>query len=314
VQAGGTWVPVPSALASTDGWAAGAEDPAGCPNTTGQVQAGAGGVRWSFRSGGLCSPALHRRDTPDPLPALVSSQLTSSLQAIPTVGLDGQQLMVRPVALAAAVPGAPAAGIVVDRTYAQQDAYYVDVGLVAEQVWVAPGSLAAVRAKLAAAGVTIDGVATTADAAAVLMRQGPALASVLFLATAAAAALLAAGAAVLGLYQAGRRRRYEYAALVVGGVPRRALRSSVFIEQAAVIGFGVVMGVAAGAVSAALVLRNLPEFLTPPAAPQLLFEPQASRVVVPLVITVVLLAAAAAVAAVALIRSAQPELLREGPP
>jgi putative ABC transport system permease protein len=110
-------------------------------------------------------------------------------------------------------------------------------------------------------------VATAADAEAVLMRQGPALASVLFLAAAAAAALLAAGAAVLGLYQAGRRRSYEYAALIAGRVPRRSLRASVFIEQSVILGFGVLTGVAAGIGSAVLVLRNLPVFLAPPAAP-----------------------------------------------
>jgi hypothetical protein len=253
-------------------------------------------------------------DTPATLPALVSRQLTSRLQTFSTVGLDGRQLLVKPVALAAAVPGAPAVGVVVDRTYAQRKAFYANDSFVAEQVWVTPGSLASMRARLAAAGVKIDGVATAADAEAVLMRQGPALASVLFLAAAAAAALLAGGAAVLGLYQAGRRRSYEYAALIAGRVPRRSLRASVFIEQSVVLGFGALTGVAAGIGSAVLVLRNLPVFLTPPAAPSLLSVPSATQVVVPLVVTVALLAVAVAVATVMLIRSARPELLREAPP
>jgi putative ABC transport system permease protein len=309
----GGWAGLP-ALATAVGWVTGAEDPVGCSTTGGQVQAVPSGLRWSFRSGSACNPGLHRADTPATLPALVSRQLTSRLQTFPTVGLDGRQLLVKPVALAAAVPGAPAVGVVVDRTFAQRKAFYADDSLVTEQVWVAPGSLASVRARLAAAGVKIDGVATAAGAEAVLMRQGPALASVLFLAAAAAAALLAAGAAVLGLYQAGRRRSYEYAALIAGRVPRRSLRASVFIEQSVVLGFGVLTGVAAGIGSAVLVLRNLPVFLAPPAAPSLLFVPSATQVVVPLVVTVVLLAVAVAVATVALIRSARPELLREAPP
>lgn len=313
-RVGGAWAGMPAALASPAGWAAGAEDPEGCASTAGQVRVGSGGLNWSFRSSGACSPAFRRVDTPTVLPALVSRQLTSSLSPFSTLGLDGMQLTVRPVALADSVPGAPAVGIVVDRTYAQREAYSTNDGLVAEQVWVAPGALGAVRAGLAAAGVRIDGVATTAAAEAVLMRQGPALASVLFLAVAAAAALLAAGAAVLGLYQAGRRRSYEYAALVAGRVPRRSLRTSVFIEQAVVLGFGVVTGVAAGIGSAVLVLRTLPVFLTPPAAPSLLYVPSATQVLVPLVITVALLAAAVTVATVTLIRSARPELLREAPP
>jgi len=88
----------------------------------------------------------------------------------------------------------------------------------------------------------------------------------------------------------------------------------VFIEQAVVLGFGVVTGVAAGIGSAVLVLRTLPLFLTPPDAPALLYVPSPTQVLVPLVITVVLLAAAVTVATVTLIRSARPELLREAPP
>ena len=313
VRTTGGWAGLPG-LASTTGWAAGAEDLVGCSSTRGQVQAAPSGLRWSFRSGDACNPALRRVDTPVTLPALVSSQLTGRLRTFPTVGLDGRQLLVTPVALSAAVPGAPAVGVVVDRTYAQRKAFYADDSLVAEQVWVAPGALAPVRAGLAAAGVQIGGVATAADVEAVLMRQGPALASVLFLAAAAAAALLAGGAAVLGLYQAGRRRSYEYAALIAGRVPRRSLRASVFIEQSVVLGFGVVTGVAAGIGSAVLVLRSLPVFLTPPAAPSLVFVPSATQVVVPLVVTVALLAAAVVAATVTLIRSARPELLREAPP
>ena len=117
------------------------------------------------------------------------------------------------------------------------------------------------------------------------------------------------------LRQPGRpARSYEYAALIAGRVPRRSLRSSVFIEQAVVLGFGVVTGVAAGVGSAALVLRNLPEFLAPPTAPSLLFVPSATQILVPLVVIAVLLAVAVTVATVALIRSARPELLREAPP
>jgi hypothetical protein len=88
----------------------------------------------------------------------------------------------------------------------------------------------------------------------------------------------------------------------------------VLIEQAVVLGFGVVAGVAAGIASAVLVLRSLPEFLAPPAAPSLLFVPPATQVLIPLAVTVVLLAVAVTVVTVMLIRSARPELLREAPP
>jgi len=313
--ADGTWTPVSGALSSADGWQAGAEDAAGCAGTKGQVQAGAGGaLTWTFSSAAACSPGLSRQDTPSPLPALVASQVTSSQAPMGTVGLDGRQIMVRPVVLAGAIPDAPATGIVVDRTYAQQAASDVLDSFVSEQVWVAPGALTAIRAKLVRAGVTIGDVTTTASTQAALLRQGPALASVLFLAAAVAAALLATGAAILGLYQAGRRRRYEYAALTAGRVPRRALTLSVLIEQATVLGFGAVTGIGAGIAAAALVLRNVPVFITPPAAPALVFTPPLAQILVWLAGTAVLLAIPVTMATLALIRSARPELLREAAP
>jgi ABC-type antimicrobial peptide transport system permease subunit len=100
---------------------------------------------------------------------------------------------------------------------------------------------------------------------------------------------------------------------MAGRVPRRSLRASVLIEQAAVLGFGLVMGVAAGIASAALVVRNLPEFPSPPPAPPLLFSPPVISVLVVLAAAAVLLAVPAVVSAAALIRSARPELLREVP-
>jgi putative ABC transport system permease protein len=323
---GGQWQVAEGATGSTSGWSAGAEYSNGCGGTTGQVSApaatasgsagtrpAAGYLKWSFNWSGACSPALVHTDTPQPLPALVAAGLTGRTGgSFATLGLDGQNLVTRPVALAAAVPGAPAVGIVVDRTYAQRAAFFTMSGLTDEEVWTAPGALASIRAKLAAAGVTIDSVTTTADARTVLSRQGPALASVLFLAAALAAALLAGGAAVLSLYQAGRRRRLEYAALLAGRVPRGSLRSSVLIEQAVVLGFGILTGVAAGVVSAALVLRNLPEFATPPASPPLVYSPPALDVGAPLLACAVILAVAAMLAALAVIRAAHPDLLRQG--
>jgi hypothetical protein len=326
----GQWQMVEGATGSASGWSAGAEYSSGCGGTTGRVSASAAGpgatasgstgtrpaagyLKWSFNWSGACSPALIHTDTPRPLPALVATGLTGRTGGnFATLGLDGQNLVTRPVALAAAVPGAPAAGIVVDRTYAQRAAFFTMSGLTDEEVWTAPGALSPIKAKLAAAGVTIDSVTTTGDARTVLSRQGPALASVLFLAAALAAALLAGGAAVLSLYQAGRRRRLEYAALLAGRVPRGSLRSSVLIEQAVVLGFGILTGVAAGVVSAALVLRNLPEFATPPASPPLVYSPPALDVGAPLLACAVVLAVAAMLAALAVIRAAHPDLLRQG--
>jgi putative ABC transport system permease protein len=316
VASGGGWAPVAGALASTSGaWSAGSETAGpGCSSTTGNVAGNGTIMHWSFRIIGECSAALRRNDVPSPVPALVSTGVTTTRNPVSTLGLDGEDLTVGPVALATAVPGAPGTGVVVDRTLALRAAYFTNAGNVVEQVWTAPGALDEIRSKLAAAGVVINSVTTIGQAEAVLDRQGPALASVLFVAAAGAAALLAAGAAVLGLYQAGRRRRHEYAALIAGRVSRRSLRASVLIEQLVVLGFGCLTGIVAGLIAAAVVLRNVPEFRSPPTSPPLLYSPPLVPVGVPLLVAVAVLAVAATAAALAVVRSARPELLRQAQP
>jgi hypothetical protein len=315
--AGGTWTPLAGALASPgQAWQPAPEsaDPA-CSADGGTITGtGAASVHWSFTVSGGCGPALKRNDIPAPMPALVATGVTTTMASVPTLGLDGQGITVEPVALVAAVPGAPSQGIVVDRTLALRAAYFTSGGFASEQVWTAPGALPEVKARLAAAKVTITGQTTIGQAEQVLRRQGPALASVLFLATAGMAAVLAAGAAVLALYQAGRRRRHEYAALVAGRVTKRSLRASVLIEQAVILGFGALTGVAAGLAAALLTLRNIPEFSSRPLSPPLLYQPPPGQVAEPLLVIGLAIGMAASVAALAVIRAARPELLRQAQP
>jgi putative ABC transport system permease protein len=324
IKVHGTWASLAGAFdAPQTAWSAGAEAPGpSCDATTGTLAPGsaaennaaennAAGIRWSFRVNGGCSAALTRDDVPNPVPALVSAGVTTGSGPVSALGLDGRNLTIAPVALAAAVPGAPGDGIVVDRTLALRAGYYQESGSVTEQVWTAPGALTSIRAKLAAAGVAITSVATIGQAETILNRQGPALASVLFVAAAGSAALLAAGAAVLGLYQAGRRRRHEYAALIAGRVSRRSLRASVLIEQLVVLGFGTLTGIAAGLAAAAAVLPDVPEFRSPPTSPPLLYSPPPVPVGVPLLVAAAIMGLAATVAALAVVASARPELLRQ---
>ncbi len=211
---------------------------------------------------------------------------------------------------AAVVPGAADTGVIVDRRYAELAAR-LSFPLAAQEVWLAAGAQAVIEPRLRAAGLKVISVQSSAAIAARFARQGPALASVLFLADAAAAALLAAGAAILGLYLSARRRRYEYAALSACGVPRRTLRRSVLAELALVLGFGSVVGIAAGLAAAGLALRSVPEFTTTPAAPPLSYVPSAGPVALLLGGAVGLLVIAAVAASVALIRGVSLEQLRE---
>lgn len=166
--------------------------------------------------------------------------------------------------------------------------------------------------RLEAAGVRVLSVRTIGSVATGFARQGPALASVLFLADAAAAALLAAGAAILGLYISARRRRYEYAALAASGVPRRTLRRAVLTEMALVLTFGVIIGIAAGLAAAFLVVRTVPEFVTTPAAP-LSYAPAVAPLVALLGVAVALLGVAAVTASLLLVRGISLDQLRETP-
>ena len=217
------------------------------------------------------------------------------------------------MAFAAAIPGAPANGVVVDRTYAERAAGGTPA-YASQQVWLAPGALARVRPALLSARVRINGMITASAARAQLIRQGPALATVLFLADAAAAAALAAGAAITGLYASGRRRRYEYAALLASRVPRRSIRASLLAEQAIVLGFGVVIGLATGFAATVLAVRSVPEFISQPPAPPLDYLPPFATLALLVGAALVVLVLAAVTASMLLVRSVQPDLLREAEP
>lgn len=136
----------------------------------------------------------------------------------------------------------------------------------------------------------------------------------LFLADAAAAAALAAGAAITGLYASARRRRHEYAALMASRVPRRSIRASLLAEQAIVVGFGVVIGLAAGFLATLLAARNVPEFISQPPASPLSYGPPAAELALLVGAALVVLILAAVTASVLLVRSVQPDLLREAEP
>ena len=225
---GGRWQAVsPGVLQSATAWR-----PANTDTPPDVITAGPGGLSWKFESPTAQNPTLQSANRPFPLPAVAATALVGRGNGtFAGIGLDGNTLTLHPVFAAAAIPGAPSYGVIVDRSYAELAAGQ-NLAQVMQQVWLAPGAQQIIEPRLIKAGIQVTSVDTTASAAALLGRQGPGLASILFLADAAAAALLAAGAAILGLYLSARRRRYEYAALAASGVKRRTLRVAVLIELA----------------------------------------------------------------------------------
>ena len=302
------WVPAAAGLLSAAArWRPGHQD-----NPPDRVTGSAAGLDWKFAGHPHQGALLVSANRPSPLPAVVSSAMLSHGEQLASgVGLDGSPLELRVISAASVVPGSPQAAELVDRRYAELAAgeNFPDAS---QQVWLAAGAQASIEPRLKTAGLRVLSASTTASVAAGFARQGPALASVLFLADAAAAALLAAGAAVLGLYVSARRRRYEYAALAASGVATATLRRAVLTEMAMVLGFGVIIGIGSGLLAAVLALRTVPEFLTTPAAP-LSYVPAAAPLVALLGGAVALLAVAAVTASVLLIRGVSLDQLRETP-
>jgi hypothetical protein len=287
--------------------------PGHADNPPDQLTAGPAGLDWKFTGRPHQDALLVSVNRPYPLPAVVSAAMLSRGQHLAAgVGLDGSPLELNVIAAATVVPGTPQSGIIVDRRYAELAAG-LSFPRAAEQVWLAAGAQQRIEPRLKAAGLRVLNVRSASTVAAGYARQGPALASVLFMADAAAAALLAAGAAVLGLYLSARRRRYEYAALSASGVPRHTLRRAVLTEMGLVLGFGTVIGVATGLLAAVLALRTVPEFVVTPAVPPLSYAPPATPLVVLLGAAVALLAVVAVTASVLLIRGVSLDQLRETP-
>jgi putative ABC transport system permease protein len=308
VRGAAGWAPAGAGLLS----AAARWRPGHLDNPPDRLQGSAAGLDWKFAGHPRQDALLVSANRPSPLPAVVSSALLSHGEQLASeVGLDGSTLQLRVISGASVVPGSPQAGEIVDRRYAElaADENFPDAS---QQVWLTAGAQARIEPRLKAAGLRVLSVSTTASVATGFARQGPALASVLFLADAGAAALLAAGAAVLGLYVSARRRRYEYAALSASGVATGTLRRAVLSEMGLVLGFGVVIGIGSGLLAAVLALRTVPEFLTTPAAP-LSYVPGAAPLVLLLGAAIGLLAAAAVTASVLLIRGVSLDQLRETP-
>jgi putative ABC transport system permease protein len=277
-----------------------------------------GGLRWLVRITPVQLAVLRVVDRPDPLPALVSgaaappAATTSDGSAAPfqTAGIDGLPLVFVPVANAAALPGAPAGGLIVDRTYLERAAAGAVAG-VDQQVWTTPRDVARVRAALTAAGLHVVGVSLSSAQSRMFERQGPGLASVLYLAEASAAALLAAGSAVVSLVVSARRRRYEYAALAATGERPSGLFLGLFLEQMIVLVFGALVGIAAGLLAARLVVAKIPEFVTAPASVPLSYVPDWAPLAMTLVSTVLLLVFVATLTSLRLVAGVRADQLRE---
>jgi putative ABC transport system permease protein len=255
-----------------------------------------------------------RAPTGPALPAIVGAEALAKTSAagrpLRGYGLDGRPIDLRPVAVVSAVPGAGPYGAWVDLGQLERRAtgprHYLRT-----EVWLAEGAPEDLVDRLRAAGLAVEGERRASQREELLGRQAPSLGMLLFLVGAGVAALLAAGGTMLDLYLLGRRRAFELAAMRAIGVRRLTLAAGVLIEQALVLGAGVVFGVAGGLLAVRLVLPAVPLYSDRPVFPPVLLAPDPRPLGLLLAALVAAVGAGICLATALLVRSAVPDRLRE---
>jgi len=302
----GTWAPVDAGTDDAHRWRTTVGD-----HQPVAVAATSQGLQWAanFLSNQIAS--LEPVDRPDPIPVIIGSAgAPPGSGAAQLTGFNGKPLDVVTAGAAVVIPGAHTGGILIDRDYAESAAGG-SITAVQQQVWTTAGAANRIHAALAAAGFHVSAVTLAATGTKVLQRQGPGLASVLFLGDSAAAALLAVGVAIAGLAFAAHRRRYEYAALEAVGESRPRLFLGLFLEQSMVLLFGALIGIGAGVVASRLVSSSIPEFLTKPQGVPLSYSPSLQALLPTLGGAVAVLLCVAALTSWRLLAGVRPDQLRE---
>ncbi len=221
---------------------------------------GALGARFVLTDGGtmVIAPA----DVPRALPVVATptSNSTASGHDGPlVVGLDGSTLPGHTVGVVPSLPGVGTHAVLTNLSTAEG---YLSGQLITDtqEVWLARTAPRSIIGRLAAHGVRVVRATTAAAAVRRLSHSGLDLAYLLYLVAAVAAGILVLSATAFALSSAARRRQSELAALRAVGIGARSLRRAVRAEQALVLGAGVIVGTLAGAISATVALRSVPEF------------------------------------------------------
>lgn len=271
----------------------------------------AGGLVLTFETGTLTRALV---DTHPPLlPAITLGDIGPRPIGLQVGGLDAGIQDVESVAQAQALPGAIGPTAMVDYETAEHAAYGLSESI-EFQIWVTSEAAAEVKDSLQDQGVVITSERTVSDLEQQFNSQGPGLALAWLLVIAAVGALLAMARAGISLYAAGRQRAYQVAALSAIGASSSGQRTSLFIEQAITLATGVLAGAFAGMLAAAMALRRLPQFTTPPVTPPLTYTLDPLVVASTLAVCVMAVAMVVAVTTEGIRRSAQIEQLREAAP
>jgi hypothetical protein len=223
-------------------------------------------------------------------------------------GLDGNTISVRAAVAAASLPRIGPDGVIVDLGTLERAQVGPTFPSTSEQVWLGPQAPPDAVSRLRKAGLDISQVQRSSTLISEARHTGPALAYDFMLLATLVALLVAAVGTFSVLAAGGRQRATEMVALEVTGVRRSILARSLAIE-AAILALTALFGVAAGVLSAAIVLPSLPQLAAPTDTPLSYALP------VPLILLVALGAVlvvvlATAVAARGILASMSPSLLR----
>jgi hypothetical protein len=251
---------------------------------------------------------------PSALPAVVGS-LAQSLAGggdqqgtLPAQGLDGDNITVRPAVAASSLPRVRTNGVIVDLDTLERTQTRPTSPETSEQVWLGPQAPANAVNRLRTAGLHIDQVQRSSTLISQAQHTGPALAYDFMLLATLVALLVAVVGTFSVLAAGGRQRATEMVALEVTGVRRSILARSLAIE-AGILALTALFGVAAGVLSAAIVLPSLPQLAAPTDTPLAYGLPAALILLVALgAVLVVVLATAGA--ARGILASMSPSLLR----
>lgn len=321
IRQGGRWAPFEAGFGTPGAWAPIDTGSAGNASSSARVAATAGRLSATFDIVASASaPAIGPADLPPTIPSVVTTELAElninpvDPTQFPASGLDGTEFSSVARSEAWALPAVGGNGALIDLTFAEREMQGTP-GDVTFEVWCHQRPDAALLGQLAARGVTVVGLETSASRLHGLNGTAPALGFDLFLLVALGAILLALGALVFSIASDSRRRSIEFAALSAVGVPLRALRRSLFVEQLVIVTVGVALGLGAGLVAGQLSLALLPEFPPGRAGPVLpssigVGAPEAG---IAAAAALVLLLLATVLASVMTMRRVKPENVRLAP-
>lgn len=257
------------------------------------------------------------RDVADALPAVLAGPAPAADARAGGFEFPGFADRAEPFAVvgtAARLPRAGARGLLVDLEYAVASAertVALSDSAFTYEVWANENAPPDLARRLAEAGLPVLAEESITASVEQLGRRAPALGFWLYLLAAATAVALALGVVLLSGRIGVESRRYELAALRVSGVRAGWLRRAVLREQAALVGWPLVVGAVTGAAAAALMLPGIPLVEVGVLAGAPAYRPEIGALPVAAAVTLLGLALVGW-RAVALVRQATPERLREG--